>query len=63
MFTGWIRAAWLRVKALAKRRQLERDLEDELQFHLAMREEKLRGDESLRESEPARAAARRNSET
>lgn len=59
MFTGWIRTARLRMKALAKRRQLERDLEDELQFHLAMREEKSRSDESLRESEPARAAARR----
>ncbi|MGB6483132.1 MAG: ABC transporter permease [Candidatus Acidiferrales bacterium] len=59
MLTEWIRAAWLRAKALAKRRQLERDLEDELQFHLAMREDKFRGGESLRENEPARAAARR----
>jgi predicted permease len=55
MLTEWIRAEWLRVKALAKRRQLERDLEDELQFHLTMREEKLRGEESR---ESARAAAR-----
>jgi predicted permease len=59
MFTGWIRTARLRMKVLAKRRQLERDLEDELQFHLAMREEKFRGEESLRENDPARAAARR----
>ncbi|MGB6876625.1 MAG: ABC transporter permease [Candidatus Acidiferrales bacterium] len=59
MLTEWIRAAWLRAKTLAKRRQLERDLKDELQFHLAMREEKFRGDESPREGEPARAAARR----
>src|SRR5438105_4878215 len=28
---------WLRCKAVLKRRQLERDLEDELSFHLAMR--------------------------
>ena len=28
---------WLRVKALVRRRQLDRDLEDELAFHLAMR--------------------------
>ena len=29
---------WLRLKALAMRRRLDRDLEDELAFHLAMRE-------------------------
>src|SRR5499425_523193 len=33
---------WMRVKALFKRKQLDRDLEDELAFHLAMREEKNR---------------------
>jgi len=38
----WLTCAWLRVKALLKRRQLDRDLEDELRFHLEMREEKLR---------------------
>ncbi len=32
---------WLRIKALFKRRQLERDLDDELSFHLAMRRQKL----------------------
>jgi len=32
---------WLRLKALARRGQLERDLEDEMSFHLAMREAKL----------------------
>jgi putative ABC transport system permease protein len=48
---------WLKVKALAKRRRLERDLEEELQFHLAKRAEKNRvlglG------AEDARVAARR----
>jgi predicted permease len=29
---------WLRVKALIRRRELERDLEDEMSFHLALRE-------------------------
>jgi predicted permease len=29
---------WLRLKALGRRRQLDRDLQDELDFHLAMRE-------------------------
>ena len=29
---------WLRLKALGKRRRLDRDLQDELDFHLAMRE-------------------------
>jgi len=38
----WLNSAWLRAKALFKRRQLDRDLEDELRFHLAMREEKLK---------------------
>jgi putative ABC transport system permease protein len=33
---------WMRVKSLFKRKQLDRDLEDELAFHLAMREEKNR---------------------
>jgi predicted permease len=36
----WLTEAWLRVKALARRRRLERDLEEELQFHLAKRAEK-----------------------
>ena len=33
-------AAWLRLRSAFGRRQLDRDLEDELQFHLAMREER-----------------------
>src|SRR5271167_4961052 len=42
MAREWFTEAWLRVKALAKRRRLERDLEEELQFHLAKRAEKNR---------------------
>jgi putative ABC transport system permease protein len=38
----WHHKIWLRVKALWKRPQLDRDLEDELAFHLAMRAEKNR---------------------
>ncbi|HLZ52558.1 MAG TPA: ABC transporter permease [Candidatus Acidoferrum sp.] len=57
MAREWLTEAWLRVKALAKRRRLERDLEEELQFHLAKRAEKNRtlglG------AEDARVAARR----
>jgi hypothetical protein len=34
--------AWLRMKALLRREQFDRDLNDELTFHLAMREEKIR---------------------
>ena len=48
---------WMRVKALFKRKQLDRDLEDELAFHLAMREAKNR-DRGV-EVEEARYAARR----
>jgi len=42
MFRERIHDFWLRVKALVWRRELDRDLDDELQFHLAMREQKLR---------------------
>ena len=37
----WLNSVQLRLRALLRRRQLERDLEDELAFHLAMREEQL----------------------
>ncbi len=47
----------LRIKALLRRRQLERDLADELEFHLAMREQKLA--ESGLSAEEAPHAARR----
>jgi hypothetical protein len=32
----WITTVWLRVKTLFRRRQLSQDLDDELQFHMAM---------------------------
>ena len=48
---------WTKMKALFKRKQLDRDLEDELAFHLAMREAKNR--ERGVEGEEARYAARR----
>src|SRR5271156_495290 len=38
----WLTEAWLRVKALVMRKRLERDLEEELEFHLAKRAEKNR---------------------
>ncbi len=38
----WLTNLWLRAKTLFKRRQLDRDLDDELRFHLAMREEKMK---------------------
>ena len=37
----WLTSQWLRAKALFQRDQLDRDLEDEMRFHLAMRVEKL----------------------
>jgi predicted permease len=49
--------AWLRVKALVNRRRLERDLEEELEFHLAKRAEKNRA--SGLGAADARIAARR----
>ena len=39
---AWLRPTWLRLKALIMRTQLDRDLEDELAHHLAMRAEKNR---------------------
>jgi predicted permease len=41
MRSEWLTRTWLRLRALAKRKQLDRDLEDEMQFHVAKREEKL----------------------
>lgn len=38
----WLTKAWLKWKALVNRRSLERDLEEEMQFHLAMSEERNR---------------------
>ncbi len=48
---------WAKVKALFERKKLERDLEEELAFHLAMREEKKRAEGVA--AEEARYAARR----
>src|SRR5437899_12191847 len=48
----------LRIKALVKRRQLDRDLQDELSFHLAMREQKYLG-AGLQPLEAHTAARRR----
>jgi putative ABC transport system permease protein len=42
MFSEWRNKTWLRIKTLWKRSQLDRDLGDEVAFHLAMREEKNR---------------------
>src|SRR4051812_46269039 len=53
----WLTSVWLRVKALARRGQLERDLADELRFHRETREASYRA-EGL-EPEEAHYAARR----
>jgi len=53
-----VHAAWRRWKALWWREQLDRDLEDELRFHLAMREEEYRA-AGLDAAEARHAAARR----
>src|SRR5580704_14371218 len=42
MFSEWRNKTWLRIRTLWKRSQLDRDLDDEVAFHLAMREEKNR---------------------
>src|SRR5947208_17103054 len=57
MFSEWANKTWLRLKGLFKRRQLDRDLEDELAFHLAKSEQ--RNLEAGMEANEARYAARR----
>jgi putative ABC transport system permease protein len=44
MGSGWLNNFLLRMKALAQRKQLDRDLEDEVAFHLAMRAAKNRAE-------------------
>jgi putative ABC transport system permease protein len=57
MLSEWISAFRLRIKVFLRRGQLDRDLNDELQFHLATREQKLA--ESGVPAEEAHYAARR----
>ncbi|HUE44066.1 MAG TPA: ABC transporter permease, partial [Candidatus Sulfotelmatobacter sp.] len=52
-----IRSAWLRIRALWTRRDLDRDLDDELAFHLAQRAEKNRA-AGMDTSEASHAAHR-----
>jgi putative ABC transport system permease protein len=54
---GWLHKTRLRLRALFQRKELDRDLEEEVAFHLAMREEKIRRDGIA--PEEARYAARR----
>jgi hypothetical protein len=56
MLHEWLTEAWLTAKALVKRKRLDRDLEEELQFHLARRAEKNR--QLGLGADDARAAAR-----
>lgn len=57
MWREWWTEKRLRIKALVNRRRLERDLDEELQFHLALRAEKNR--HLGFSAEEAQAAARR----
>ncbi|HYL98565.1 MAG TPA: ABC transporter permease [Blastocatellia bacterium] len=58
MFSEWTHRTWLRLKALVQRRRLEHDLEDEIAFHLAMREENYR-DAGMTAGEAHNAVRRR----
>lgn len=57
MISEWLSSIRLRLRTLAKSRQLDRDLQDEMAFHLAMREHKLQ--ERGAGAEEARYAAHR----
>lgn len=52
-----LKQVWMRLRLLSKREQLDRDLQDEVSFHLAKRAEKYRGGGI--DEEEARFAARR----
>ena len=54
---GWLNKTLLRLKAIFRRNKLDRDLEDEVAFHLSMREEKIRRD-GIAPKEAAYAARR-----
>jgi putative ABC transport system permease protein len=54
---GSMNQIWLRLKALMRRKELDRDLDDEVAFHLTMREEKNRA--AGNHADEARYAARR----
>ena len=53
----WLHKIGLRLRTLARRRQLDRDLEDEIAFHIAMREETYRA--TGMGGQQAKAAVRR----
>src|SRR5256885_15127263 len=53
----WLTFLWQRLRTLARRKQLDRELEDELAFHLEMRER--RNLEGGMRPDEARCAARR----
>ena len=57
MTSNWLNHFVLRMKALVRRKQLDRDLDDEIAFHLAMREGKNRA--LVPDAQEARHAARR----
>src|SRR5256885_5652534 len=57
MRAGYLNSLWHRFRAPTKRKQLDRDLEDELAFHLAMREQQNRN--AGMDSTEARFMARR----
>ena len=54
---GWLHKTWLRLTSIFRRRELDRDLDAELTFHLAMRQDKNR-DRGFADQD-ARYAARR----
>jgi hypothetical protein len=53
----WLNSLRLRLRALTRRHQLEQDLQDEMAFHLAMREEQQR--QAGAPADQARVRARR----
>jgi predicted permease len=62
MAIEWMHTMWFRLKALFRRKQFDRDLQDEIAFHLSKREENIRknsGDVGARNEKASLLDARR----
>ena len=57
----WRTNTWLRLKALLHRRAFDRDLEEEINFHIAMRERKHQRLMVVRQKRTGRSTAARSS--
>jgi macrolide transport system ATP-binding/permease protein len=55
----WMHTIWFRLKALFRRKQFDRDIQDEIAFHLAKREESIRNNSAAQSEKDSLLDARR----